>query len=81
MSIAADGNREKRIALLVAPPAETTASDNLPAWLEFDIWWGIAQRSGHSGHTYSDYPAAALSKAVLTLGGGFYLHEDGIREM
>jgi hypothetical protein len=47
------------------------------------VWWGIAHRSGHSGNTYSDYPAAALSKAVLTLGAGerFYLHEDGIREM
>jgi hypothetical protein len=37
-------------------------------------WWGIA----HRGDRYGDYPASALSKAVLSLGGGerFYLHDD-----
>jgi hypothetical protein len=37
-------------------------------------WWGIA----HRGDRYGDYPASALAKAVLSLGGGerFYLHDD-----
>jgi hypothetical protein len=41
-------------------------------WRKF-CWWGIA----HRGDRYGDYPASALAKAVLNLGGGerFYLHE------